>query len=311
MGDVAPVQEKKTGLVFNRTFMPELSFGDSWDPTTDELCVFYLARCNEGYEPILRFLKAWSRHPFGCPHKLIFIAKGWETDTGLSGIPTNMLQDVCRIHHVPDTGLDVDTYWRVGREYGAAYSLFLNTFSEPLVDNWGYLMMAHAGRRRLIGATGNWESHSIGSRPFQQLFKYGVLGLPWTLVVALRAFRHWPVYPNPALRTNAFMVPLELLHTLPVPIGRKRNLWVFESGRRGLSRKAISLGYELLVVGKDGLGYKPQDWYRSCTFRMGEQSNLLVADNRTRDYENADPSRRRELEILSWGHMKASIERWE
>jgi hypothetical protein len=44
---------------------------------------------------------------------------------------------------------------------------------------------------------------------------------------------------------------------------------------------------------------------------MGEQSNLLVADNRTRDYENADPSRRRELEILSWGHMKASIERWE
>jgi hypothetical protein len=36
-------------------------------------------------------------------------------------------------------------------------------------------------------------------------------------------------------------------------------------------------------------------------FRTGAQANLLVADNRTREFAEATPERRRQLARLAWG----------
>jgi hypothetical protein len=39
------------------------------------------------------------------------------------------------------------------------------------------------------------------------------------------------------------------------------------------------VGFQVLVAGNDGKCYKLEDWLRSRTFWLGEQENLLVADN--------------------------------
>jgi hypothetical protein len=68
-----------------------------------------------------------------------------------------------------------------------------------------------------------------------------------------------------------------------------------------LTRQVQSLGLETLVVGRDGRAYPPEQWPASATFRSGGQVNLLVADRRTREYAEAPPELRAQLERLAWG----------
>jgi hypothetical protein len=56
-----------------------------------------------------------------------------------------------------------------------------------------------------------------------------------------------------------------------------------------------------VVAGRDGRVFDVPGWPRSATFRAGDQANLLVADNRTDDWERATPERRAELTRMAWG----------
>jgi hypothetical protein len=73
-----------------------------------------------------------------------------------------------------------------------------------------------------------------------------------------------------------------------------------ECGERGITRQLRQRGLQALLVGRDGRGYPTEEWRASSTFRSGEQTNLLLADKRTRDYDTAGPLRRRLLEWLAW-----------
>jgi hypothetical protein len=74
-----------------------------------------------------------------------------------------------------------------------------------------------------------------------------------------------------------------------------------ESGWDGITRQLLADGLEPRVVGRDGRGYAAPEWPHSRTFRSGDQENLLVADNRTRQYDEADSARRAELAQMAWG----------
>jgi hypothetical protein len=73
-----------------------------------------------------------------------------------------------------------------------------------------------------------------------------------------------------------------------------------EGGSRSLTRQVQAQGLEALVVGRDGVGYPPGRWPESGTFRRGEQANLLVADNRTRHYQEGGRLTRAGLSWLAW-----------
>jgi hypothetical protein len=74
-----------------------------------------------------------------------------------------------------------------------------------------------------------------------------------------------------------------------------------ESGRNGITRQVLANGLRAVVVGRDGLAYSPPRWHESATFRSGGQTNLLIADNRTRQYEQAGEDERAKLEQMAWG----------
>jgi hypothetical protein len=85
------------------------------------------------------------------------------------------------------------------------------------------------------------------------------------------------------------------------PLATKRDAERFESGRRGMTRQVLARGLAVRVVGRDGVGYDPASWAASRTFRSGVQENLLVGDNRTRQFGDADPATRQMLAALAWG----------
>ncbi|HVT35522.1 MAG TPA: hypothetical protein VHE37_08060, partial [Nevskiaceae bacterium] len=114
--------------------------------------------------------------------------------------------------------------------------------------------------------------------------------------------RRFAEFPNPHLRTNGFMAAREVLLQLRVPpIRNKDDAHRFESGVHGFTAQLKGLGLRSLLVGADGKAYEPAEWPESRTFRLGDQDNLLMADNQTRTYLAADADTRRKLSNLAWG----------
>ncbi len=119
---------------------------------------------------------------------------------------------------------------------------------------------------------------------------------------------NFPPFPNAHIRTNAFMMRRQLLvEVAGKPSANKLDVSRIESGPESLTRQLRRRGLKARIVGQDAIGYDVEDWFRSRTFRLGSQGNLLVADNRTRDYENASPGWRVTHAWLSWGEQAVQL----
>ena len=96
----------------------------------------------------------------------------------------------------------------------------------------------------------------------------------------LRAGRY-PAFPNPHIRTNAFMLERQRLLDLRWPeTTRKSQAYELESGNEQHHPADRGAGLRALVVGRDGRAYDPDGWRDSPTFRAAEQANLLVGTTR-------------------------------
>jgi hypothetical protein len=114
-------------------------------------------------------------------------------------------------------------------------------------------------------------------------------------------------FPNPHLRTNAFMMRREtMLGLRRWEMREKSDAHRFESGKDGMTKQLLRAGLKVLVVGRDGRAYEHEEWPRSGTFAQGEQTNLLVSDNLTRTYDVADALTRALMSRGSWGREAAS-----
>jgi hypothetical protein len=67
-----------------------------------------------------------------------------------------------------------------------------------------------------------------------------------------------------------------------------------------MTRQIYRMGLRPLVVGKDGEGYERERWRESLTFRSGDQRNLLVEDNRSREFAAAPDWLRARIESETW-----------
>lgn len=284
-----------------------------------EICVVHLVRAINGTAPFARFLASLQSHSAGAEHDLLLLCKGFAEKR----LPADWIE-IAQIHFgaprvwqtlfVPDKGFDLVPYFFAAQHLEHRLLCFLNSFSEILDDGWLGKLAAGLAQPGIgiAGATGSWESIHSSQRvpmsvmqtvpeikqasPARKLAR--ALRRRWHLAQLQRRF---PQFPNPHLRSNAFFISRELFLRLRLPrIRHKSDAEGCESGRRSLTRQILALGLEPLVVGRDGRGYRKEQWPASRTFRCGEQENLLVADNRTMQYQEADPATRAWLHTLAW-----------
>lgn len=112
---------------------------------------------------------------------------------------------------------------------------------------------------------------------------------------------HYVPYPNPHIRTNAFMIERDRFLALRTPSLRtKFGVYRFESGRQSLTQQILTQKLRPVVVDRDGRVYNIAAWESSLTFYIGQQRNLLVADNRTRDYSEGSPHAQARLQAHAW-----------
>lgn len=237
------------------------------------IAVIYIVRKVE-YEVPVAFMRAYERHPAGVKHRLIVACKGWGERETLEVDGADNRQTWL---YVPDTGFDIGTYRRVAEQIDAEYICCLNSWSRPLVDGWlkrlydAVTWMPDETEAECVGAVGCTGSlEGIPSAPF----------------------------PNMHLRTNAFCINRELfLEIAPVEPTREECL-LFEAGPNSMTKQLTARGLKVVEVGRDRnslIGGERR------VFRWGNQENLLVADNRTDDYQNADKAKREWLQRLAWG----------
>lgn len=296
--------------------------------------IIYLYRFAEGESPALRFLESYLAHPAGRDHDLTVVFKGFSDRESLArakvlfaGVPTNAVE-------VDDQGFDVGSYVKAAKLVLNRRLLFLNTFSRILADNW----LEHFDRALdrpevgVVGATGSWAANTAGPEATMVFLVRRMLGLPAQLHQSVEhaqldggnaragkegaakmylsapfdyAVRYYRFgrFPNPHLRTNAFMMDRARFLGLDLPSFKSKfDTYGFESGRRSMTKQILTQGLHPVVIDRHGRAYRVSEWKLSSTFRVGEQENLIIADNRTVNFSEAGPVHRRYLEKLSWVH---------
>ncbi len=270
------------------------------------IAVLHLVRAGNPTGALSAFLDSYRRHPAGEPHRLVMIFKGFN-----DGVPSEietLLSDV--IHNrifCPDVGFDIGSYAYGIERISEPLIMLTNSFTEFTSYDWLAKLLAAINLPGMgaVGATGSWES--LSGRFLREPMD---TERPWLkrIVRKVKSFIFgagllvlFPDFPNIHLRTNALLIRRrDFLEHRPRLIYYKLQAWLFESGRRSLSRNLITRGLRLAVVGRDGTVYEPEEWNCSGTFWQGDQSNLLALDNQTRRYVDGDESFKRKKRLVAW-----------
>jgi hypothetical protein len=258
---------------------------DEVRPVDAEVAIVHLLWAPLGVEPLHRFVAAYKAHPAGQAHRLIIVYNGFAPGATMDQWH-EALTDV-RHEDLPLASrmLDLAAYHEAVEASDAEVFCFLNSYAEPLVRDWLRLLVGHLNDPTIaaVGASGSYESIHTTSHPLTRIRKRGI-----------------PAFPNPHLRTNAFAARREQVMQVQWPtITSKLDALRFESGPQSLTRQLQSFG-RAVVAGRDGHAYDVAAWQQSNTFRWGNETNLLVSDNRTREYLAASGEQRADLERRAW-----------
>jgi glycosyltransferase involved in cell wall biosynthesis len=109
-------------------------------------------------------------------------------------------------------------------------------------------------------------------------------------------------FPNPHLRSNAFMMRRELLIDLDFHLDDTKTACnLFESGRDGMPARLTQRGLSCVLVGADGVAYGVADWPKSRTFRLGDQANVMVFDNQVSGFAAMSKWQKALHVRMTWG----------
>jgi hypothetical protein len=248
-----------------------------------EVGVVYLCRgMDEGWMKAAEsFLKSYKEKEAGIDHNLYVVIKGFQFEGDQNAAIRLFKNDADQILHYEDDGFDIMAYIRAAEDIHNNFIFFLNGHSKILRSNWLKYMFLNITRENifLVGATGSFES--------------------------IDSFTGFPRFPNPHIRSNAFMIRRDIFLGLTknVQIKDKVDAYRLESGEKSLTRLAQKLG-EVLVVGANGRGYEPKFWHISETFKSGKQQNLMVSDNQTERYIQAPWPLKDIISLTTWRMKK-------
>jgi hypothetical protein len=237
-----------------------------------KIAVLYLCRFANPPQASRKFLKSLLRFRAGVDYELVYLLKGFpegRTDPALARLKTRLHCPVREVR-VSDEFFMINALLEGAAQLPHEAIFPLSSWSFILADNWLASFVSAFDRLPgcvVAGATGSYDPY----------------------------FTNGPS-PNVHLRTTAFLIDRKRFLTLDR--GRLRTKTdnnLFESGPNSMTRQLLAGGGKVVVVGRDGRCWLPEEWPKSHTFFSGQQENLIIADNQTLAYEGARLKERRSL----------------
>jgi len=267
------------------------------------ICVVHLVREKNGLEPFKIFLESYLHNKSGIEHDLLIIFKGFSDSNLISDYKKLLLNIPHKEMFVKDFGFDIIPYFKAVKNFNYEYFCFLNSFSRILCDEWLIKMYTHIIKQGigLVGTGGSYESQLTNFlNRFNSKWYYKFYIINYLKYIKVKFY--YDQFPNYHIRTNGFLISKAVMNKIHHGlILTKKDAYRFEGGKDSLTKQIMKMGYEILVVGKDGRGYKKEEWCMSDTFRQASQSNLLIADKQTDLYLNTSKDFSSKLVRWAWG----------
>ena len=276
------------------------------------VAVVHLVWLPLGIDPFKDFIDSYKQFNSGCGHQLVLVFNGVNDEQMLIPyLEFTRQKGVIYESFCQKKGSDLEVYRWVASQIASKYILYLNSYSRFLSDNWlaHFMKAAERPNSGIVGATGTY--HSIFSMIIYETKKNKQNRLSFThrfrryklIIKNIFLYRFWfAPFPNPHIRTNGFLIERELFLNLTfISIKKKYDAYRLESGRNGFTRQIMRKGLKPLVVDKNGEVYEIEKWKESSTFWIGSQENLLISDNQTRKYWEADSQQKKFFTFMAWG----------
>jgi hypothetical protein len=298
-----------------------------------DLALVHLVRKANGPEPFQEFLESYRAVDAGADHDLVLLLKGFDSEREADETAALAGGLEARRIYVDDTGFDVGAYRTAADRLEHARVCFVNSFTTARAPGWlglldSALRLPDAG---IAGATGSWGSHWAFLRfnlglptPYRDAFSSRAWAqtqvtrltsdtrrvpapiwlrhLIGTLIALPFFVGRFESFPAAHIRTNGFVIERELMRSLErTPVHRKYDAFVVEGGLKSVTRQIEGLGLRPLIAGADRQVYDVTDWARSGVFWQRDQENVLLEDNQTRAYRDADLDLRRYFATFAWG----------
>lgn len=267
---------------------------------TASLALLHLVRATNPPGAFAAFRAAYAGHEAGCAHELVLLLKGFAPEAASAFMAGPAAGMGAQAVVLDDQGQDLLAYRRAAAALAHEFVCCLNSFARPDAPQWlGHLARAAAlPGVGIAGATGSWESARLATAA-------ALAGRAWHQRLPREALvaACFPGFPNPAIRTNGFVLRrAELLALVPGWIRGKFSHAMVESGRIGITHRLRRRGLRAVVVDRNGQVFDVPDWPASATFRSGAQAGLMLRDNRTDAWAAADPATQQAQARLAWGN---------
>lgn len=260
--------------------------------------VVYLISNYDEESNIFNFIKNYKRYKAGLKHDLLICFKNSYSKTFENKIRK-------KIHPYPykkfiDSGIndfDWGSYTRVAKKNKNKILFFFNCHSYPVKKNWLKFFSNHYKSKTILSPTGSFQSISSSSFTsfyFKNLFYrfyYGILNIG-----------NFPLFPNPHIRSNCFMINSSDFLTLNlINCKTKIHTWLNESGRKSMTNQLLKKKFRLLVINSENKNFFIPDWKKSETYAFKKQRKLLISDKHTREYNSLTNKEKKIYEKNIWG----------
>lgn len=279
------------------------------------ISVIYLFYTPYGLEHFNCFIESYSKFSSNVKHQLVIALKGCNHNDEIVTHCKKIFDDKKiepQFLFVPNLGFDINAYQYILNQINTTYAICFNTKSIILHENWLDIYQEHCNEKLgIIAATASFQSHlstvlneenwfyNFEKKLTENLKKYLLL---------LKANTVWRFYykkfPNPHVRTNAFLVNKAIFLSLDIknPLTSKRKAYVLESGFYSITNQLLQKKLIVGIIDKNGKFFDVKNANLSNTFWKNNQEDLLIEDNQTALYRNASNSEKKELSLLAWGN---------
>jgi hypothetical protein len=280
---------------------------NSQEEAGKKICVVHLIRKKNGLGIFERFIKSYKYYDAGINHELILIYKGFRSKNDIQKYEEKIINLSHKIYICSDFGYDLNAYFSCFKKFrnNYKYFCFLNSFSEINGADWLRKLSDPLNNKTigLVGATGSYGTmvpKYLAPSPNLAIWKRVLRPILLPLIIRFKEIS-FDSFPNPHIRTNGFVISAAIFNQIkfPMPL-RKLEAYKFESGRSGLTKQIKKLGLKCVIVGNNGNVYSENYWPESRIFWSSDQENLLIKDNQTNYYQNANAITKKKLFISAW-----------
>jgi hypothetical protein len=264
-----------------------------------KILVTYICSPYVHHSIFFKFIRNYKKYSSGINHRLLICFKNLDKiKIEYLKLKIRKLKYIEFIDNLHGNDWDFMSFYRIAKKYSDYLILFLNNQSFPVKKNWLLLMCSNFKNKRILGATGSYES--ISSRGFLRSYNENILSYIYKVIKYLIYF---PLFPNPHVRTTAFMMLAKdyIKYKFEKNYYTKFDSWKTESGRNSLTNFFKKKGFEILIINSDGKAYSEKYWKFSETYCYKNQSKLIISDNRTRKYENFSVKDKLIKKKIVWG----------